>query len=76
VYLSYKFASLLHCISHLSDLTLVENLNLIEIIMERNIIERDEERKRMEARIFQVVRHSAYPNGLHLYYVLSLIFFG
>jgi hypothetical protein len=38
----------------------VENLNLIEIIMERDIIERDEERKRMEARVFQVVRHSAY----------------
>jgi hypothetical protein len=25
----------------------VENLNLLEIIMERNIIERDEERKRI-----------------------------
>jgi hypothetical protein len=34
----------------------VENLNLIEIIMERNIFKRDEERKRMETRIFQVVR--------------------
>ena len=34
----------------------VENLNLIEIIIEINIIERDEERKRMEVRVFQVVR--------------------
>ena len=34
----------------------MENLNLIERIMERNIIKRDEERKRMETRVFQVVR--------------------
>ena len=34
----------------------VENLNLMKTIMKRNIIEIDRERKRMEARVFQVVR--------------------
>ncbi len=55
---------------HFLPLDTVENLNLIEIIMER-----DEERKRKEARIFQVVRHSAYihrmPTSL-LYYLFDI----
>ena len=50
----------------------VENLNLIEIIIERNIIKRDEEKKRMETRVFKWFGYvSLSPhdvaNGLHLY---------
>ncbi len=59
-------------------LVFVEKLNLIEIIMERNIIERDEERKRIGRLGFFTwlsyvsLRPQDVANGLHLYYILSV----
>ena len=60
----------------------VENLNLIEILMEINIIERDEDRGR-EWRLgffnwfdYMSLRPQDVANGLHLYYIIFVLYFG
>ncbi len=53
----------------------LENLNLIEIIMEINIIERDRERKRMEARVFEWFGYvSLHPQDV-VQWATSLLYF-